>query len=250
MVWRCTRACWACVRRVPTTLCDVHAVRLRLRLRHVPVLLPTSMPTHMHMRCSLPPRDIPLEVEEIVQILLDGLCDKDTVVRWSAAKGDTACQVAPRGAMTRTRRRLAGWLDCTWAADDGMSCFVGLGRLTQCLPAECGEDVVLAVLELFARRQSEENDVRGMSTHAAAWTCSLDHVIIHRSMFTNACIHMYVMYTCTPLGCLARWLSRPRRTLPSWSPPPLAPLHRRPTHPPRLAIRCAHRDTLHRCACA
>ena len=36
----------------------------------------------------------------------------------------------------------------------------GIGRVTQCLPAECGEDVVLAVLELFARRQSEENDVR------------------------------------------------------------------------------------------
>jgi hypothetical protein len=30
--------------------------------------------------------DIPNEIEEIIQILLNGLKDRDTVVRWSAAK--------------------------------------------------------------------------------------------------------------------------------------------------------------------
>ena len=31
--------------------------------------------------------DIPEEVEEILEVLLTGLKDKDTIVRWSAAKG-------------------------------------------------------------------------------------------------------------------------------------------------------------------
>eukprot|EP00698_Gefionella_okellyi_P015427 TRINITY_DN4352_c0_g1_i1.p1 TRINITY_DN4352_c0_g1~~TRINITY_DN4352_c0_g1_i1.p1 ORF type:complete len:1198 (-),score=203.98 TRINITY_DN4352_c0_g1_i1:1530-5069(-) len=31
--------------------------------------------------------DVPEEIEELLQILLDGLADKDTVIRWSAAKG-------------------------------------------------------------------------------------------------------------------------------------------------------------------
>lgn len=61
--------------------------------------------------------DIPSEIEDLIQILLDGLRDRDTVVRWSSAKG--------------------------------------IGRLTNCLPASFGDDVVEAVLDLFSGRESD-----------------------------------------------------------------------------------------------
>jgi hypothetical protein len=51
------------------------------------------------------------EVEEVVGALLGALRDKDTVVRWSGAKG--------------------------------------VGRLAACLPRELGEEVVDGVMELF-----------------------------------------------------------------------------------------------------
>ncbi|MEW5308920.1 MAG: hypothetical protein WDW38_000840 [Sanguina aurantia] len=57
------------------------------------------------------------EVEEIVEGLLTGLRDKDTVVRWSAAKG--------------------------------------VGRLTGCLPKELGDEVVESVMELFKPTESD-----------------------------------------------------------------------------------------------
>jgi hypothetical protein len=55
--------------------------------------------------------DIAEEVEEVIAVLLSGLQDRDTVVRWSAAKG--------------------------------------VGRVTGCLPRELGEEVVASVMELF-----------------------------------------------------------------------------------------------------
>lgn len=61
--------------------------------------------------------DVPSEIEDIIQILLDGLRDRDTVVRWSGAKG--------------------------------------IGRITNCLPASFGDDVVAAVLDLFSGRESD-----------------------------------------------------------------------------------------------
>jgi HEAT repeat protein len=51
------------------------------------------------------------EVEEVIEALLAGLQDRDTVVRWSAAKG--------------------------------------VGRVTGCLPRELGDEVVESVLQLF-----------------------------------------------------------------------------------------------------
>lgn len=64
--------------------------------------------------------DISENLEVIIEILLNGLRDKDTIVRWSAAKG--------------------------------------IGRITQRLPQELGEDVVGSLLELF-----EENTLKDKS---------------------------------------------------------------------------------------
>jgi hypothetical protein len=55
--------------------------------------------------------EIAEEVEEVIEALLAGLQDRDTIVRWSAAKG--------------------------------------VGRVTGCLPRELGDEVVESVLELF-----------------------------------------------------------------------------------------------------
>jgi len=55
--------------------------------------------------------DVPEEVEDVIETLLGGLRDRDTIVRWSAAKG--------------------------------------IGRITSRLPLELADDVVAFVLELF-----------------------------------------------------------------------------------------------------
>ncbi|OIV90959.1 hypothetical protein TanjilG_16919 [Lupinus angustifolius] len=56
--------------------------------------------------------DVPENVEEIIEMLLSGLRDMDTVVRWSAAKG--------------------------------------IGRITSCLTSSLSEEVLSSVLELFS----------------------------------------------------------------------------------------------------
>ncbi|KAA6421473.1 MAG: tubulin-specific chaperone D-like, partial [Trebouxia sp. A1-2] len=61
--------------------------------------------------------DIPEEIEQVIEVLLTSLQDKDTVVRWSAAKG--------------------------------------LGRITSRLPQELGDDVVVSVIELFSPSESD-----------------------------------------------------------------------------------------------
>ncbi|GBM64386.1 Tubulin-specific chaperone D [Araneus ventricosus] len=61
--------------------------------------------------------DIPDETEDIIEQLLVGLRDKDTIIRWSAAKG--------------------------------------IGRVTGILPKELADDVVTSVLELFSLRESD-----------------------------------------------------------------------------------------------
>ncbi|KAF8795134.1 Tubulin-specific chaperone D like protein [Argiope bruennichi] len=61
--------------------------------------------------------DIPDETEDIIEQLLVGLRDKDTIIRWSAAKG--------------------------------------IGRVTSRLPKELADDVVTSVLELFSLRESD-----------------------------------------------------------------------------------------------
>nr|XP_042898204.1 tubulin-specific chaperone D [Parasteatoda tepidariorum] len=61
--------------------------------------------------------DIPDETEDIIEQLLVGLRDKDTIIRWSAAKG--------------------------------------IGRITSRLPKELADDVVTSVLELFSLRESD-----------------------------------------------------------------------------------------------
>ncbi|PFX29522.1 tubulin-specific chaperone D-like isoform X1 [Stylophora pistillata] len=61
--------------------------------------------------------DVPEELEDIIEKLLTGLRDKDTVVRWSAAKG--------------------------------------IGRITGRLPQELADQIVENVLELFSSRESD-----------------------------------------------------------------------------------------------
>ena len=61
--------------------------------------------------------DIPDEVEDVIEELLCGLRDKDTIVRWSAAKG--------------------------------------VGRVTGRLPAELADEVVGSLLELFTLREMD-----------------------------------------------------------------------------------------------
>ncbi|KAL8163095.1 UNVERIFIED_CONTAM: hypothetical protein K2H54_008023 [Gekko kuhli] len=63
--------------------------------------------------------DIPGEVEHVVEQLLIGLKDKDTIVRWSAAKG--------------------------------------IGRLTGRLPKELADDVVGSVLECFSFQETDNS---------------------------------------------------------------------------------------------
>ncbi|CAJ0754798.1 11862_t:CDS:2, partial [Entrophospora sp. SA101] len=62
--------------------------------------------------------EIPDHIEEIIEILLNGLKHKDTVVHWSAAKG--------------------------------------LGRLSQCLPQELADDVIGSLFELFSENAYNE----------------------------------------------------------------------------------------------
>uniref|UniRef100_A0A7S3QWP0 Tubulin-specific chaperone D n=1 Tax=Dunaliella tertiolecta TaxID=3047 RepID=A0A7S3QWP0_DUNTE len=57
------------------------------------------------------------ELEEVIEVLLNALRDKDTVVRWSGAKG--------------------------------------VGRITSCLPRELADDVVASVVELFGRSEND-----------------------------------------------------------------------------------------------
>lgn len=61
--------------------------------------------------------DIPNEIEEVIEHLLAGLRDKDTIVRWSAAKG--------------------------------------IGRITGRLPKELADEVVGSVLELFTFQETD-----------------------------------------------------------------------------------------------
>ncbi|XP_070581206.1 tubulin-specific chaperone D-like [Ptychodera flava] len=61
--------------------------------------------------------DVPEEIEEVIDLLLGGLKDKDTIVRWSAAKG--------------------------------------VGRITGRLPQELADQVVASVLELFSHGESD-----------------------------------------------------------------------------------------------
>eukprot|EP00095_Tigriopus_kingsejongensis_P012338 maker-scaffold198_size266703-snap-gene-0.21 protein:Tk12338 transcript:maker-scaffold198_size266703-snap-gene-0.21-mRNA-1 annotation:"tubulin-specific chaperone d" len=61
--------------------------------------------------------DIPDDIEEVIEELLSGLRDKDTVIRWSAAKG--------------------------------------IGRITNRLPRELADDVVESLLGLFSLRESD-----------------------------------------------------------------------------------------------
>ncbi|KAL0043717.1 hypothetical protein WJX82_009809 [Trebouxia sp. C0006] len=83
--------------------------------------------------------DIPEEIEEVIEVLLTGLQDKDTVVRWSAAKG--------------------------------------LGRITSRLPQELGDDVLESVIELFSPKALQYDVRRGphsVGAHvrdAAAYVC-------------------------------------------------------------------------------
>ncbi|RHZ45413.1 hypothetical protein Glove_680g46 [Diversispora epigaea] len=69
--------------------------------------------------------EIPHQIEEIIEILLNGLRNKDTVVRWSAAKG--------------------------------------LGRIAQRLPQELADDIIGSLFELFSENTYKHNDVLELS---------------------------------------------------------------------------------------
>ncbi|CAG8620624.1 15997_t:CDS:10, partial [Racocetra fulgida] len=64
--------------------------------------------------------EVPEQLEEIIEILLNGLRSKDTVVRWSAAKG--------------------------------------IGRIAQRLPRELADDVIGSLFELFSENTYKNND--------------------------------------------------------------------------------------------
>ncbi len=61
--------------------------------------------------------DIPDAIEDVIEELLCGLRDKETVIRWSAAKG--------------------------------------VGRVTGRLPKELADDVVASLLQLFSLRETD-----------------------------------------------------------------------------------------------
>ncbi|CAB4042799.1 partial, partial [Paramuricea clavata] len=70
--------------------------------------------------------DVPEDIEDIIEILLIGLKEKDTIVRWSAAKG--------------------------------------VGRITGRLPKELADDIVGAVLDLFRKSKVDWKLVDGAFT--------------------------------------------------------------------------------------
>ncbi|KAJ3414764.1 hypothetical protein HDV05_006103 [Chytridiales sp. JEL 0842] len=74
--------------------------------------------------------DIPEEIEEIVELLLTGLRDKDTIVRWSAAKG--------------------------------------IGRLSSRLPQEFATEVVASVISLFPEDTFPRDDGAGYDISAVS----------------------------------------------------------------------------------
>ncbi|CAG8754985.1 3398_t:CDS:10 [Cetraspora pellucida] len=69
--------------------------------------------------------EVPEQLEEIIEILLNGLRSKDTVVRWSAAKG--------------------------------------IGRIAQRLPQELADDVIGSLFELFSENTYKNNDILELS---------------------------------------------------------------------------------------
>lgn len=46
-----------------------------------------TLPTNVPLPIQEDSYDVPEEIEEVLGLLLRGLRDRDTVVRWSAAKG-------------------------------------------------------------------------------------------------------------------------------------------------------------------
>ncbi|KAF5833815.1 armadillo-type protein [Dunaliella salina] len=70
-----------------------------------------------HQQESAEDFEVAEELEEVIEVLLNALRDKDTVVRWSGAKG--------------------------------------VGRITSCLPKELADDVVASVVELFGRSEND-----------------------------------------------------------------------------------------------
>ncbi|KAJ3175212.1 hypothetical protein HK101_010715 [Irineochytrium annulatum] len=78
--------------------------------------------------------DIPSELEEIIEIMLNGLRDKDTIVRWSAAKG--------------------------------------IGRLSSRLPQDFATEIVSSVISLFGEGQPGTGiDLTFVSDHTWHGTC-------------------------------------------------------------------------------
>jgi hypothetical protein len=88
-------------------------VRRREFIKILQLFRSLSSPPPTDELLSEPHIYVPPELEDVVDQLLTGLNDVDTVVRWSAAKG--------------------------------------LGRITERLPRECADDVVGAIMELFTK---------------------------------------------------------------------------------------------------
>ncbi|XP_064407047.1 tubulin-specific chaperone D-like isoform X2 [Halichondria panicea] len=78
---------------------------------------PSSQPLQPHQEEDDDGYEIPEQIEDVLELLLTGLRDNDTIVRWSAAKG--------------------------------------IGRLTGRLPKELADDVVESLLDFFSVRDSD-----------------------------------------------------------------------------------------------